>query len=74
MSFLALGKRSVPMAILVIYIGFVTFALFNYRMHCIFTEPSTLIKYHLLEKEEADKLCRIPLDSLGNACVCLSKI
>lgn len=64
-SFLALGKRSVPMAILVIYIGFVTFALFNYRMHCIFTEPSTLIKYHLLEKEEADKLCRIPLDSLG---------
>ena len=66
MSFLALGKRSLPMAIMIIYIGFVTFALFNYRMHCIFTEPTTLIKYHLLEKEEANKLCKIPWDNLGN--------
>lgn len=54
------------MAIMIIYIGFVTFALFNYRMHCIFTEPTTLIKYHLLEEEEANKLCKIPWDNLGN--------
>ncbi|XP_033761962.1 beta-1,4-galactosyltransferase 3-like [Pecten maximus] len=57
-------QRPLFLTLLVFYIGLVLFSLFNYRSHCTYTSPESLVRTHILNPDKAAHICPINFDNL----------
>ncbi|KAK3082960.1 hypothetical protein FSP39_010088, partial [Pinctada imbricata] len=58
-------KKSFLLLVTITYTVLVLFSLFNYKQHCIFTHPETLLHYDLLPHDKAYEYCQINWNNLG---------
>ncbi|KAK6165277.1 hypothetical protein SNE40_022231 [Patella caerulea] len=58
-----LFKNVIINSLIFVYLSIAGFSLFNYRSHCVFTSPSTLLRLPHLDKSDSGK-CRVDLDKL----------
>ena len=63
--FLSSLKKYSFFAVSTVYFSVVFFSLFNYRDHCIFTHPKTLLDFKHLSDSDVVDVCRPKISDLG---------